>query len=264
MLWLHLLERKLSRGITITSAGGNILSRAKRLIYEFDGFLKSSVDLQESLRGFLQIGYFAPIASAILPEVIRPLMQGEGKVTIKFIEGDNQQAQDRLLRGEIDVAIFMDYSVHPEIKTVKLMEIPVYLLMPENHPLSLKKTISFADLHDQKMIFLDLPMTFDYYQTIFTSAGIKLNIVATASSTEMIRSLVAEGYGLSLLNMRPQSDMTYAGKKVICRPVSDSSKNLNMVLGLLETTPSRLVSEFSKLLIEYAHSKASEKLRVVV
>ncbi len=36
----------------------------------------------------------------------------------------------------------------------------------------------------------------------------------------MVRSLVANGYGLSILTTRPVKDYSYDGKRIVCKPLS--------------------------------------------
>lgn len=66
---------------------------------------------------------------------------------------------------------------------------------------------------------------------LLSQSGGPFRITATVNSTEMVRSLVAEGLGLSLLNMRPRDLPAYSGKPVRCIPLSGVANGVQLSLG---------------------------------
>ena len=79
---------------------------------------------------------------------------------------------------------------------------------------------------------------------LLEQSGEELRIIATANSTEMVRSLVATGIGVSLLNMRPRAVPPYAGREIRCLPVSDASSGVTLSLGFAPGPKRRLVQMF--------------------
>ncbi len=74
--------------------------------------------------------------------------------------------------------------------------------------------------------------------------GEELDVVATANSTEMVRSLVASKVGISLLNMKPRDAPAYAGNNICCLPITDSSSGVTLSLGFAPGPQRRPVKMF--------------------
>ena len=85
-------------------------------------------------------------------------------------------------------------------------------------------------------------------------------IVATASSSEMVRSLVGSGVGCSLLNMRPLISETYGGDKVVPVPIRAPGRALELSLGYVGESSRRIVDTFIKACLDYFDQPEAQKL----
>jgi len=119
------------------------------------------------------------------------------------------------------------------------------------------------DFEDQSLVLLDLPVVNEYYASQFDQAGFKPNVVATATSLEMVRSLVGNGTGCSLLHMLTANAFTYSGDKVAAVPLDPPVEPLQIVLGHLPDNPRRLVKKFVAELQTFFQKPEARKLRVV-
>jgi len=86
--------------------------------------------------------------------------------------------------------------------------------------------------------------------------------VATASTHEMIRSVVGAGVGCSILNMIPAAETTYAGNGVVGIPIRSAERPLRLALGHLGGKPRRLVQAVSKAIKQYFTQSAATRLIV--
>lgn len=242
---LKLVLRHRAKGLQSTAPGKLVFSRAKHLLEELDTFVRDGAELSQSLSGNLHVGYFAPIAPAFLPRIVKPIIKRHPAVTMRFTECNAEQAQEGLLNGDFDVVIFVSYGVHPEIHFEVLLEIPPYLLLPAGHRLAKRNSLSLNEIGDEPFALLDLPVTRDYYRAILKGAGVEPKVILRASTTEMVRSLVASGLACSILNMRPFINLTYSGSRVVGRPLTDKAPPIQLVLGRLHENPRRLVGLFA-------------------
>lgn len=126
----------------------------------------------------------------------------------------------------------------PGIAYETLLEVRGYVL--GRHPFSIRPSIAVRDLADQNVVLLDLLVVSEYYASQFDQAGISPRIVATANSPEMVRSLVGNETGCSLLHMATGSAFTYAGDKVTAVPLHPPIEPFKTVLGHLPDNPRRL------------------------
>jgi DNA-binding transcriptional LysR family regulator len=98
--------------------------------------------------------------------------------------------------------------------------VPPYALLPAMHPLAGQAEVSLADLAREPMVLLDVPPSRTYFPSLFTDEGLVPWIRYRSPSFEMVRAMVGNGMGFTLLGTKPASSMTYDGRAVVARPLS--------------------------------------------
>ncbi|MEE4239571.1 MAG: LysR family transcriptional regulator [Anderseniella sp.] len=259
---LKLVHRSPAKGITPTAAGIKLMKRVQHLVDEYDSLMRDGAELRTSLSGSLSIGYYAPVAPAFVPAIAAPIMRDNPHVSMSFIACDNDRAQSGLLAGEFDLIVFVAANVLSGIEYEELLTTPPYLLVSAEHRFASGKPVRLSDLHNEPLVLLDLPFTSQYLRGLLEEAGITPRIAATASTTEMVRSLVGVGIGISILNMRPLTDVSYAGDKLLAVPLAGSATPLRLVLGHLGGSQRRLAETFAKACREYFACNAANQLIV--
>jgi DNA-binding transcriptional LysR family regulator len=104
--------------------------------------------------------------------------------------------------------------------------------------------VSISQIVREPLILLDRPAARGYYLELLEQCGEELRIVATANSTEMVRSLVATGIGVSLLNMKPRNVPAYTGSAVYCVPLAGATNGVTLSLGFAPGPKRRLLQMF--------------------
>jgi DNA-binding transcriptional LysR family regulator len=259
---LKLLHRLPAKGVTPTAAGVKLLKRAQHLVDEYDSLMRHGSELGTSLSGSLSVGYYAPVAPAFLPAIAGPIMSANPDVTVSFVACDNDRAQAGLLGGEFDLIVFVAENVRAGIEYEELMVAPPYVLAAAGHRFAEVSCVQLTDLHGEPFVLLDLPFTSQYYRELLDHADIEPRIVATASTTEMVRSLVGSGTGISILNMRPLTDISYAGEGLIAVPLAAAVRPLRLVLGHLGGQQRRLANAFAQACRSHFASPAATRLIV--
>ena len=241
---LQLTIRSRSKGISLTATGHQMLPKIQNLLDEYESLLRDGGDMRTRLTGTLRVGYYAPAAPAFMPRIVEHILKENDEVSVKFFECDNQSAQDGLVSGAYDVIVCVANAMKPGIAYEALLEVPGYALVPASHPFAARPSVAMEDFADQNVVLLDLPVVSEYYASQFDLAGIKPNIVATANSLEMVRSLVGNDTGCSLLHMVTANEFTSGGDKVIAVPLEPPIEPFKIVLGHLPDNPRRLVKAF--------------------
>ena len=242
---LKLLQRYPAKGVRPTAAGIELMRKIRHLLDEYQNLMLEGAELRAALSGKLSVGYYAPVAPAFMPAIVGPLVRDNPEVRISFVACDNEAAQGGLLDGTFEVIVFVAENVRPGIEWETLIEAPPYLLISRDHRLASKRAVTFRDLAKLPLVLLDLPFASEYYRALLENNGVEAAFVATASTTEMVRSLVGAGVGGALLNMRPATDVSYAGEAVVAVPLRSPAPPLRLVLGLQSGKPRRLVQAFA-------------------
>lgn len=242
---LTLITRHRARGIQATASGLAIARKCERLLEDYRAVLAEGADLKTALSGSLRIGYYAPIAPAFLPGILSASGAGTDAITLHLEECDNNSAQDGLLNGTYDAILFVREDLRPQVDFDVLIKAPPYCLVPQDHPFARHPVVTMKQIAREPLVALNRPVAAPYYRSLFETRGTAPQIVAYASSTEMVRSLVSAGLGCAILNMRPLAPVTYTGRAVVEVPIADDLPPLTLAVGYDKSRPRRLVRHFA-------------------
>jgi DNA-binding transcriptional LysR family regulator len=256
---LTLVTRKRARGIQANASGRAVARKCERLLEEYHAVLAEGANLKQSLGGALSIGYYAPIAPAFIPQILRSFLPDDTGIDLSLEECDNDQAQDGLLSGRYDAILFVSEDLRPSIEFDILVSAPPYCLLPATHPLARQSEVSMAQIAHEPLIVLNRPVAAAYYQGLFDTHARQAPIAAYANSTEMVRSLVSSGRGCAILNMRPLTSVSYAGATVVELPISDRLPPLSLAVGYDKSRPRRIVKGFAEACQTYFATPASTR-----
>ena len=232
---LQLFIRHHAQGLSLTPSGRRILGEAKRLINQAEGLHQYASELGESLTGQLDVGCFVTLAPIIMPSLIKDFSAIYPDVRIRCHEVHQEDLLEGLGHGRFEVALAYDLHLSADFEFDPITSFPAYVILPPEHRLSGRDTISLLELVDEPMILLDLPHSREYFQAIFLSLGIEPRIEHRTASPHMVRGLVANGFGYSLLNARLHGDQALDGKRFSAIRLSDDVRPLH--LGIM--TPAR-------------------------
>ena len=257
-----LLIRTRSRGVAPTPEAIQMAHRFRALLDDYAAIMDSGHSIATDLAGTLRIGYYAPVAPAFLPRILGPMMTDNPDLRLEFQEHDNDSAQEALLAGRLDVILFAGQNLRSGIETRVLLDLPPYVLAPQNHPVTRIPALTLTEVARYPIIQLDLPLARPYLERLFRSQGTRPDIVATANNTEMVRGLVGAGIGISVLAMRPITDTTHGGDLLCTLPLHQDLPGLQLLSGCAPGRPRRLVSAFLTALHVWMDSNQARALTV--
>ncbi|MEU6176119.1 LysR family transcriptional regulator [Streptantibioticus parmotrematis] len=229
-LGVQLLLRSKSKGLTLTEAGRVLLPQARTLLSRTDELQAGLRDVGQTPAGDLLVGCFTTIAPFLLPGLLEEFQRAHPRVRVDFVEGSLVDLQHQLLDGRCEMAVLYGVDIQPGIAHEVLYATEPHVLLPRGHALARRSTVRLCDLADQDMIMLDVPPSMRYFTEVLADAGVSPRVRHRTRSFEMVRSLVARGFGYSLLIQRPALDYSYEGREVTVRPISDEVVPLPVVL----------------------------------
>ena len=155
---------------------------------------------------------------------------------------------DGLRNGRYETALLYDLNLPSDLRIVNLVELSPYVLMPQDHPLSHSQSVRLEDLATEPLILLDVQPSREYFTGLLRAAGVAPNIAHTSPSLELVRGLVGQGLGVSILVTRPTGDMTYDGKALVTKPLAGPVETSRIVLATLKDfRPTRIMTAFETL-----------------
>lgn len=231
VLGLQLFVRHHAKGLSPTQAGMQVLQQARRVLGEGETLFRLSGEISGSVQGHLKLGCLLTFAQVVVPRLRRGFESRFPLVQISQSERDQQEIIEALRNGTIDVALTYDLDIPDDLTFLPLVKLPPYVLLPEHHPLAHLQAISIDQLKDHPMILLDLPLSSTYFLSLFRDAGFKPQIAERTRDLAVVRSLVGNGYGYSIANVRPLNDLSPDGRKLCFIPLAGPMRP--MVMGLV-------------------------------
>lgn len=239
-LGLQLFVRHHAKGLSPTQAGRAILDQARRILGEGEALNRLAGEISGDVRGNLALGCLLTFAQVVVPRLRRGFETRHPLVAVSQAELNQQEIFERIRSGRLDIALTYDLEIPDDLTFVPLAKLPPYVLLPEHHALSHLQAISVDQLQDYPMILLDLPMSSDYFLSFFRVAGLTPKIAERTRDLAVVRSLVANGYGYSIANVRPLNDLSPDGQKLCFVPLAGPVRPMFMGLVMAKGVESLL------------------------
>lgn len=242
---LQLFVRRHAHGLSLTQGGIRFIAQARAVLAQARALNDLANDISGKVRGPLNVGCLVTFAQIVVPQLRRSFVDAWPEVEVRQFERDQQEIFDGLRAAKLDIALSYDLNIPADIVFTPLIDLPPFALLPEGHPLATRKSLTPRDLADQPMILLDLPMSSDYFLSCFTDAGITPRVAERTRDIAVMRSLVANGFGYSLANIRPLTDEAADGRKLCIVPLGGVAKTLRLGLLTIEGIGSRTITAFA-------------------
>lgn len=249
---IALFVRQHAQGLSITQGGRRVLDQAKRVLKESGALSEIAADVSGSARGPLSVGCLMTFAQLVLPGLRRSFEAAYPDVRIKQTELNQAEIFSALRRSNIDMALTYDMDIPTDLHFTGLVRLHPFALLSATHERARAETIEIADLARLPMVLLDLPISTDYFLSLFEACGTRPRIAERTRDMAVMRSMVGNGFGYSIANVRPQSDMSPDGRPLACVPIAGPVRSLRM--GVL-TTPGGETSATVRAFMDFARAQ---------
>ncbi len=176
------------------------------------------------------LGCFQTIAPFILPAIIRASREAFPRADLQATEDHHHRLVTGILDGNFDLVIIYGMSTRPpEVETRALVRLQPYAVLPADHPLAGRAEVTLPELAQDPLVLFDLRGSADYFEGLFARAGLAPRIAFRSQSSESVRSVFANGLGVSVLVMRPPHDLSYDGGALASVPLDHSVPALDIL-----------------------------------
>jgi DNA-binding transcriptional LysR family regulator len=222
----QLTIRRKAHGVSLTPSGQYVLSQARGLLHAATDLQVMAADAGKTLRGKVVIGCYSSLAPTLLTELMAEYGNRHPDVELDFFAGTQQEIHEKLLLGELDLAIAYDLTVPPGLTRKRLREAVPVVVLPVDHPLAALDTVALAELVDEPMILLDVNPSRENTEMMFSAAGLTPWIRFRTTDFEVTRSMVARGMGYAILVQRPAVDVSYEGRPLVVRQIHPAVRHV--------------------------------------
>lgn len=202
---VHTLEDELSAtlllrskaGVTLTPAGEEYLPYIRAICSARRELLAKKEEMQGLKGGNIRIGTFTSVSRNVLPRVIKAFKALYPSVQFELLQGEYTGISNWIAEGRVDFG-FVNADLAGNLTVIPLAEDEMRAVLPPNHPLAKKQTVSLTDLAKEPYILLgegdeSVPLR------AFQSENILPNTQYEVLDDYTIMSMVEQGLGVSLL-----------------------------------------------------------------
>ncbi len=257
-LGLQLFLRHHAHGLSLTPAGRRLLGQARQLIAHADELRLAALDLGGGLAGQLDLGCFITFAPWVVPGLLRGFSRQFPEARVKLHEAHVQGVLEGLRSGHSEIALTYDLDLGADILFEPLAEVPLHAVLPLGHRLARARQVRLADLANEPLVLLGLPQSREYFLSIFYALRLEPSIAYETGSLEMVRGLVANGLGYSIMHSRPPSERSLDNRRLVYRPVVEQVRPTELGLARLgQLRPTRLATGFAAFCREHFAASSS-------
>jgi DNA-binding transcriptional LysR family regulator len=250
-LGASLLDRS-SRQFHLTPAGELVYERARRLTAGVLELREAVTDLVHHERGRVAIGAVTTVGLGLLPPILAEFSKKYPAVRVRVQAGRTADTLERVLSGEIDMAIMTNPVSHPRLACIPLRRDEVVLVCSPSRKADLPDPLPLEELGQIDMISFQAPSRFrTYVDSILEQYGVYPNVSMEFDSHEAVKLMVEMGFGVAMVPRSAVESELAAGRLV---PVAVAG------LGEIARTTALLVPRESP----YWHGPAEDLKRMIL
>lgn len=249
---ITLFIRHHAQGLSLTQAGAALLRDAKALLQQGRELENTAQELNSGISGQFSVLCFTALAPFLVPTICHQFKAMNPDVNLQVHEAHQAEILDKLWHGKADVALTYDLDLPQGLDFTPLTRLPPYAVLSSNHPLAKRKRLTLERLSSEPLVLLDLPLSHEYFLSLFQSQKLSPTILTKTQQVDVMRSIVGQGYGYGLANVKPDNAMSLDGSELVYMPLD--GKLPALTLGLLNhASASR--SQLAKLFVAHVHKQ---------
>ncbi|MGD9943336.1 MAG: LysR family transcriptional regulator [Burkholderiaceae bacterium] len=220
-LGVELFERR-ARGVVLTAAGKIYLNHVRDVLNGVER-MRSELDaLQNLLRGHVTLLSVEGYASDFLAPVIAQFQDDYPNIRFSMRITAATAVVAGIASGEADIGLVFNLQPNEELRSVLHLHVPLLAVMAPGHPLARRKSLSLAQLVQQRLALPDT--SFGVRRLIDLQSHlskIHLTPALEANSLAVLRGFVRNGGGITLLSRMSIRHELAAGQ-LVAVPLDDA------------------------------------------
>jgi DNA-binding transcriptional LysR family regulator len=219
------LVDRTSRGVRLTEAGRALVEHAEVVLARLAA-AEAELEAMAGVRGGrVRLSSFPTAGASLLPPAVALFTERHPEVELTFVEREPDEAARMLRAAELEVALVFEYGeieqsefdrLYDGIELHHLLDDPMYLALPQGHPLSSKARVRLQDFSGETWIQESGAHSFcgSLHLNACTSAGFQPRIGFQSDDYNVVQGLIAAGVGISLL---PSLALTNVREDIVIR-----------------------------------------------
>ena len=192
---------RINKKMVLTQAGEKWYALANEILEKFQETQLHTKKLMQGETGEIRISTECYTSYHWLPSLMKQFHQRYPHVELKIVMEATHQPLQKLLAGELDIAVTSDPIQDPHLAYSELFQDEMLAVVHDGHPWSTKKFVTPEDFQDQHLIIHSLPMeTVTVHQFFLEPANIRPKKIIVLPLTEASIEMVKAEMGIMVMS----------------------------------------------------------------
>jgi DNA-binding transcriptional LysR family regulator len=219
-----------AHGMELTSTGREFLFHANDILSK----LKEAMAVQApcvNFEGSLNVAATYTVLGYFLPHHIDRLARVFPRLEIQLFEMTREAIEEGLLTHRYDVAVILtSNNANPDIMTETLLSSKRRLWLPAKHRLLSRDNVGLKEVAEEPYIMLTVDEAAHTALRYWSRTPYRPQVKFRTSSTEAVRSMVANGHGVAILSDMVHRPWSLEGKRIETMVPSDPVPSMDIGL----------------------------------
>lgn len=199
------LFRRTKRRVQLTEAGRAFVSEARLVLAHVDRAAKVAAKAGSGQIGQLTVGTVTSVESRfhrVFVEILRAFAKRYPGVHLELRRLSTAEQFEALREGRIQAGFVTSAEPDDDLAIETVERVPLILALQEGHRLSSRRTVGLREIADEPHVLLPRRSNPVYHDRLLSwcrSRGLTLNIAHESDTMYMVLTLVALGFGVSVL-----------------------------------------------------------------
>ena len=239
-------------GISLNYEGNRFLDHARHIIQSVDEAIRIPKRAKEDVSGDINLAVTYTVAGYFIPKILARFTRLFPNITVNMTETDRTNIEEGLVTGGFDVSVMLTSNIinHEDISHAPLLRSRRRLWVNTNHEFLKKQTVTLQEISKEPYIMLTVDEASNTAQRYWNKTPYNPNTIFRTSSVEAVRSMVANGMGISILSDMVYRPWSLEGRQVGVMDVSDNVPTMDVGLAWADRQDQ---SDAVKSFIEFMH-----------
>ena len=219
-LQVELFERR-PRGMILSPAGELLAKHVRRIALDTEQAMADVRQMQGPQRGLVRVASYEGFAVDRLSRIIADYRRRHPGIAFHVWVGNSSDICDRVGDGETDIGITYSYSSPPGVRIERIARRPMHVLMPRDHPLARKASVTLAEMVAYPVAMPDRDRTQRHLiDTALASQGLAIEPVLSTNSMATLKTVAFSGDCL-MFSSSAGPDASMLPEHIVAIPVQD-------------------------------------------
>jgi DNA-binding transcriptional LysR family regulator len=227
------------RGVRPTAAGAALVTHAETIFAQAQAAEAELAAIIGVRAGRLRVASFPSGGAALMPLAVARFRRAHPAVALTLAEGEPEEIAPRLRAGELDLALLFEFpGAHARgqrpgagLSSTLLLEDPMQVVLPAEHPLAARPRLTLADLRDEQWVQTSAasPCARHVVRSCL-AAGFEPAVAFESDDYDTVQGLVAAGVGVALI---PRLALAGGRSGIVARALAPSSLGRRVTVATL-------------------------------